>query len=393
MQWKLILQRKSVNRISDEKGIKQLKKIKRAVERNQTLGFRCRMPSSLPEPEELRSVEQAISPNRWSYTVNAVVLKDNFRSEDTAEKYFSHILSMAQKTGNLLGWSVDVAETDAPVATGDQAQAEEVWKARLPLVLPELSDVAKSSFWPGVFERDAHIRVVHRAVASFLETNREERSHVLLYGLPAGCKSTVFKGLKAFYEQSDPTVERVTMFDATTLTKAGLENWLLNRAAKQALPEIICLEEIEKHKPENLLSLLSVMASGEIMRTNCKVGHAKADAKVLVWATCNDEQTLKNFHRGALWSRFSHQLHCARPTRSLMEKILAHKIQKLPGGNQEWVGPILRFAYDEIGNDDPRFIVGLLDGREGILDGSYFGDLLAIERAKHEEEQRRTVAA
>jgi hypothetical protein len=391
MKWKLVIQRKSVNRIPDGSGQNQLKHIKHSVERNQTFGLLCKMRTLLPEPLEM---PEASTGARWLYQVKAAVVKERYRSEAAAQKQFESALAVMRRAANSVGWQVHCADEELEPegnttisAVSLNGETPEADQPRPTFVLPVLDDKTTESYFPGVFERDAHIRIVHKSVASFLETNKEERSHVLLYGLPAGCKTTVFAGLKKFYEQDQ--VERVAMLDATTLTKAGLENWILERSRAKCLPEILCLEEIEKHNPNNLLSLLAIMASGELMRTNSRIGRVIAEAKVLVWATCNDEEQLKAFHKGALWSRFTHQLHCARPSRKLMGKILTHKIKKLPGGSPAWVDPVLNYAYDEVGNDDPRFMVGLLDGREGLLDGSYFSDLRSITQAKQEEEARR----
>lgn len=81
----------------------------------------------------------------------------------------------------------------------------------------------------------------------------------------------------------------MTFVDATTASKAGLENWLLDKAETGTLAEIIVLEEIEKQPLDNLLTLVSLMGSGYVAKLNARVGHRKELANVLVWATCNDE--------------------------------------------------------------------------------------------------------
>src|SRR5262245_31260964 len=102
-------------------------------------------------------------------------------------------------------------------------------------------------------------------------------------------------------------------------SKAGLENWLLDRAEQDELADIIVLEELEKLQPlDNLLPLVSLMGSGYIAKLNARIGRRRELANVLVWATCNDEAIIRRWRNGAIWSRFAKKLHCARPSRELM---------------------------------------------------------------------------
>jgi hypothetical protein len=234
------------------------------------------------------------------------------------------------------------------------------------------------------------VAIIHAGVKATVERGGEEPNHFLLYGPPAGAKTRVFKALKAFYEQGRAE-ERVAILDATTLSKAGLEKWLVERAQAGTLPLLLVLEEVEKHKPENLLCLLSVMASGEISRTNARIGHVVAQTKIIIGATCNDEDALKQFHRGALWSRFgSNQLYCPRPDRAMMKMILLDKIRTMRG-SPAWCEPVLAYSYEEVGCDDPRFIVGLLDGKEGLEDGSYLARHRRIRESRLKDLERRGV--
>lgn len=218
------------------------------------------------------------------------------------------------------------------------------------------------------------------------------RSHVLLKGKPAGCKTRLFERFKAWYEK-DSKAERVLFVDAHVMTEAGLENYLLDRAESGSLPEIIVLEEIEKQPPDNLLSLISVMGSGYISKMNARIGHRRELANVLVWATCNDEGIIRKFRAGVLWSRFVHKFHCTRPSQELMRRILLDQVSKM-NGNPEWVDKAIEFAYGLYPKlnhgrpmDDPREIKGLLDGRDRLLDGTYQLDKLAVLKAEAAEAQ------
>ena len=97
----------------------------------------------------------------------------------------------------------------------------------------------------------------------------------------------------------------VTFVDMHTATRAGVENWLLDRAEAGELADIVVFEELEKLQPlDNLLPLVSVMGGGYVSKLNAHVGHRQL-ANILVWATCNDEVAHPAARRsGAIWSRF-----------------------------------------------------------------------------------------
>lgn len=169
---------------------------------------------------------------------------------------------------------------------------------------------------------------------------------------------------------------------------------MLELAVTNKLPEIICIEEIEKQHMDNLLTLLSVMGSGYIMKTNARIGRMKQLAKCVIWATCNDKQLLKNFRDGALWSRFTHKLHCRRPSRELMTRIIKDKVANT-NGDPRWADAAIDFAYDGMASAvgqsivDPRAILGLLDGADRLLDGSYQADYLATYSNGCDDDDRR----
>jgi hypothetical protein len=267
-------------------------------------------------------------------------------------------------------------------------------------VVPALTKDALASYFTGLYERDEHIRIIHDAVTNHVATlsawrrdNTVEvaRSHILLKGKPAGAKTLLFERFKRWFEEASPGAERVTFVDMQTATRAGLENWLLDRAEAADLANIIVLEELEKLQPlDNLLPLVSLMGSGYIAKLNARIGRRHELANVLVWATCNDEAVVRRWRNGAIWSRFAKKLHCPRPSRELMKQILLDTVERI-GGNPEWVDRAMEFAYEVmpqvVGHpmDDPREIKGLLDGRDRLLDGSYQLDLLAILKAEKDE--------
>jgi hypothetical protein len=126
------------------------------------------------------------------------------------------------------------------------------------------------------------------------------------------------------------------------------------------------------------------MASGYVMKTNARIGRSCATASCLIWATCNDEEALRKFRNGALWSRFPHRLHCRRPSPELLRRIVAERALALglPVGCADLAFEFAQKTWPaETGAgplDDPRQVLALLDGGERLLDGSYQADLLEI---------------
>jgi hypothetical protein len=291
---------------------------------------------------------------------------------------------------------VPTSHWDIPKVDADASDSP-----RPTFVPPEsLSEATERGVFEGIYDREFHIHAIHLSVLDYFDSlrahaidprNEVARNHTLLYGKPASCKTTVLKAFKAWYER-DSDVERVLFIDAHTMTKAGLENFLLEKARSRELPEIIVLEEIEKHEPTNLLALISLMGSGFISKMNAHIGFRREIANVLIWATCNNEEVIRNFRGGVLWSRFGNKFPCTRPSRELMTKILLKAVLGR-GGNPAWVHAAIDFAYDEmrgvIGRpmDDPREIKALLAAKDFLLDGSYQRGLVAALQADASEKQ------
>ena len=394
MKFDIILEKQSVHRINGEINRRKLKQIASVGCRNQQYGFSSKLVD-FGEPEH---IFDECGQERYRYFAKIRLSEGQARSEDVAVKRYKKILENIARAALSHGWQI-VGEKvrTATVTQGnrlglfqdhlakgsshqDEApEPESIPPFRVPRLTPEIMEKAFQGLW----ERESHIRVIQASVERFVDSCKTQPSHVLLYGHPAAAKTTLFKKFKEFYEYDGH--ERVAHIDAPTMTKAGFETWLLSRAKNNNLPEIVLVEEIEKVQPENLLCLLSVMASGYIQRTNARIGKVDGQMPILVWATCNDEELLKKFARGALWSRFTHKLPCARPSRELMWKILLREVEKIPGGKPEWAEKALFFGWDNLGMRDPRAICGLLDGRDRLITGEYQEDMRAILKAFEKE--------
>lgn len=239
--------------------------------------------------------------------------------------------------------------------------------------------------WPGyfshIFDREAQIRVIMDSVRSAFDSDWRRRNHCLLYGNPACGKTEV---LLAVERMLGPAI--ALKLDATSLTKAGAENLLLEM---EAVPPVLILEELEKCNPANLPWLLGVMDQrGEIIKTNARIGVRRREARCLCLATVNDLSLFTSIMSGALASRFQHKVYCPRPSRAILEKILRREVQA-NGGKEEWIAPALHFVCHVEGTNDPRRAISVLDGGDRLLTGEYQADWKQIHEAKKREQHEK----
>jgi hypothetical protein len=366
------IERISSNKLNDDKLKQQVKEITSAADKRQQSNGVVGQHTKVVGPEQ--------RPDGYFYSFKVRLSKDNFRSEAAAQKCLENgkkfvIRAAEARQWKVLGDAADVAERKII------AENRGVFK------VGELTDEVMKEYFGGIYERAPHIRMIHRGIQAAVNSNWEERNHTLLYGQPAAAKTILFKRFKTWYESSAVDVERVAMVNSTTISKAGLETWLLEKARDGLLPNIICFDEIEKFNMDNLSCLLAVMDDqAKIMRTNAKIGKQEAETPVVIWATCNDIEKLKAFNNEALFSRFVKRYPCVRPSRQLMKEMIVDKINNRRKRGQKadikWADAVINYAFDVAKNNDPRFISGLLDGEDDLLNGKYFEDLEAIKNAE-----------
>lgn len=246
------------------------------------------------------------------------------------------------------------------------------------LALPLLSDeaaISNSEYFKDIFSREPQIRVVLSSIWSALQTNFSRRNHCVLYGLPACAKTQILLNIEEMFGPGS-----VLRIDATSATKAGIENLFFKELVD--IPLITVIEEIEKTSEEVLRVWLGAMdARGEIRKITFRKTEIR-EIKTLCFATANDKLALDKLmggtekHPGPLSSRFVHQLYCPRPDRNVLSKILHRDIKKY-GGKEEWIEPALDLA-EELNTNDPRRVLGFLDGGDRLLTGKYQQDMLHI---------------
>jgi hypothetical protein len=365
------LERHAKIKLNPNKASQALEEIAQVATRNRRLGLavvaiEAKEPEAVPGPE---------GETQYRYAARIRLKQTRARSPEKALACYRHAYKRLARKARAKRWRV----VSQPPTEAQTPVVVEAPKDRLPLRLPDLTPELVAEAFAGIYEREAHIRLIHDAMRTFVATQGRRASHILLYGEPAAAKTSLVRRFKGVYER-DGDVERVVFLDAQTMTKAGLEDWLLAQAEAGQLPEVIVVEELEKQDEKVLLPLISVMGSGYLMKTNARVGRWEEQVRVMIWGTCNNEALLRRFHAGALWSRFTHQLPCVRPGREVMRRILLEEVAERRG-DPGWADAALAFACEELHTTDPRQIVGLLDGGDRLLTGAYQADYRAIREA------------
>lgn len=346
-------------------------------------------------PRLIKEVETGTGPNRrLHYSAVITLKKDRYRDENAVQRGFDHTLNILNRSARRLKWRVasdealavqpdeelavvngagDVMDDPAPRLLNNKKPAPKPSIYMTGEALPPLTDDVFNTYFKRIYDREAHIRIIYDHLCLAVKTNFKVRHHTLLKGKPACAKSELFL---AFIDWlGDDFIESI---DASTMTKAGLEHHLMKHAEMGTLKPILIMEEIEKTDDANVSCLIQVMdARGKIQRTNANTvreGLGALDCKPIIWGTCNDEDALEKFHKGAIWSRFGNKLECVRPDRTLMERILKREVEEI-GGKDEWIDPVLKFCFEELvgtklkgQHDDPRFVRSFLAGGDRLLD-------------------------
>jgi hypothetical protein len=368
-QFDLVLEKVSQRMLTPDKVREQLQHIRNAAGRNQSRKFRGVLEKNLPDPIATTQSGQPV----YVYHAKLRLKKEGETTKEKLLQQYEEVMRVVKAAARTKGWVVlDEGQEGIALRTGElnplivQAERERAINVQqnLNVELPSLTRENMIAFFGRLYRRENHIRIIHAANLTAAMTRFEKRRHCLAWGPPGTAKTQMFD---AFVQLYGP--DKVLHLDATTTTKAGLENLILRKASDGLLPPFLYLEEIEKYDLNMLHCLHAIMDErGRIQRTNARIGNVAAEAKMVVWATCNSLGKLKQFEGGAILSRFSNrkQLYCPRPDEDLMRLILAREVEEM-GGDEFWVEPVVRFVFDEMKTNDPREAVSLLDGRELLL--------------------------
>lgn len=401
LKFDVTVERVTKKKLSPSKLKAQLRYIGESALRSQAANWdRYSIPKRL-----LREIERGDGEERAiQYTAVIQVQKERYINEEAVRRRWVNTKKVMERAARRKGWNLVGDEALVPASNGEyqvvNGAGEPVGDPAPRIVgqvavlppppspyltgsaeLPPLDDVVLAKYFSRIYDRESHIRIVYDNLRMAVRTGFKTRHHILLKGPVACAKTELFL---AFIDWlGDDLIEAL---DASTMTKAGLERLLMEKALSGTLKPILLMEEIEKCHPENISCLIQVMdARGKIQRVNANTvrdGDSVADCKIIVWGTCNDEEELKKAHSKAIWSRFSQRMDCERPDRALMKRILLREVEEI-GGREEWIEPVLTFCYDELAKmprfkddfDDPRFARAMLVGGERLLDNSNKGFL------------------
>ena len=380
ISFNVYVEKKSKHKLNEDQIRIQLRYIADAAARNESRGFIGKVQRKSVEPSEIDN-----DPEDYKYLYKARIrlVATKSRSEETANKAFEAAERVVQAAASAKEWTY-VGQQSFVQEEGQAGalEAEGVNLDRPPFALPDLTPELIQKHFGNLYDREAHIRLIHDSARTHVNSGGEYRTHVLLYGPAASAKTTLLHGFKEMFEGGKDH-ERVMVVDATTTSKAGFEIKLMQMAQDGLLPEFVYIEEIEKQMkrvPAVFNCLLSIMDSrGTISRTNARVGSITRATPVTVWATSNDEDFIKHYDSGAIWSRFQRRIRCEAPSRDRVRQIMTDKVLLYPEGKLEWVEPALILGWDILNSKDPREIIALaLDGKDRLLTGEFQKDILAV---------------
>lgn len=257
---------------------------------------------------------------------------------------------------------------------------DEVRERSMPIIDELLNSdeaLTASPYFNGIYDRNAQIRSVLSSVKSFLESGGQRRNHVLLWGLPACAKTQILNSVADLLGK-----DAIVRLDGPSTTSAGIYKTYFKELADIPEPPFVIFEEAEKTSEESLRVWLGALDDrGELRKVNAREMTSR-NIKILCLATVNDKDEFDKLmggtanKPGALSSRFVHQLNCPRPDRKVLKMILERDVMA-NGGNLKWIEPALQLA-EAIETNDPRKVLGFLDGGKRLLDGTYQKDILKI---------------
>lgn len=308
-----------------------------------------------------------------SYSFDAVFVMQHSGLDDVTSE-LGDVATAMNSVGHIYGWEFFKAFKDAgsDTAVGDFVSP---LNSESEVSDSDISLGEAAPYFSHLFERNAQISIVLSAIDAARSTHFSHRFSAVLFGPPGSGKSAICGGIMEMVGEN-----HILRFDGPSCTKAGLENFFLDGG--DLTPKIMVFEEIEKTDPEALKIMLGILDTrGEIRKTTGDEGQRIADVKVLCIATVNNLPLFEKLHAGALSSRFTHKIHCPRPSRKCLESILEREVASV-GGKCAWIAPALDYVLGEEGCTDPRRAIAVcLSGRDRLLTGAYQRALRSIQRS------------
>lgn len=309
----------------------------------------------------------------YVYSVKVAVKCVPSRLRTTIGQEFDNITASMDAKAKLPAFRWRVAEIDGtPYIPHDESAIqidadEEVGYA--PFELPPF-EVWRANFEGILYGMEDYIEIIYRALETAVKSQWRDRINIALIGPPACGKSHLCKIIASILGQ-EATVE----YDATSTTMAGAQGEL---GAREEMPRVMIIEEIEKAPESSLPWLLSILdLRGEIKKTTARKNIDKT-VKLIGICTVNSEEKFKALASGALASRFALPLYFERAPRDVLWSILNREVKGIDGGDESWIEPAIDFAEALNAKDsnvltvDPRRLIAIcLTGREKLLTGDF----------------------
>lgn len=386
------LERKNTKRFGNETIQTQLDYlIGRAVAGNRSQ-WKCE-ESTINEPERTGSTwtydvllsferQKSVAPDRLNNELDGILKFLNSAGSGSKFKNFPWTIKGVLpdwKSGELTTIDLPVAETDDVNEVIDFNRAVPLDQIEFPDLLLYGSDdeIESHPAFRGIYGRAPYIRVLFSSIKTMKDTNGLRRNHCLLHGKPGTAKTSLFRGM-----QQVLGVGSYLNINANSATRAGIETIFLRRLKTIGVPPFIFIEEIEKTLEAILTVWLSILDERAEVRKITHHSVDKQEVRSLCFATANDKVLFDRLtggrpgHPGALSSRFTKPLYVPRPDWNIMKRILLRDID-LYGGQYEWADKCIDIAK-EIGTNDPRIVLSLLDGGDRLISGGYKEDIMQI---------------
>lgn len=343
---------------------------------------------------ERRTLRSNVDANKLTLEMNAILGFLTEAGKSSGFKDYPWTIS-GHKTTN---WkAIDNPKPDAPASGGDGVDLTELVDFDQALTLEELEipdvlihgtdeEIEAFPAFNGLYGRSAHVRVMFSSIKTMQDTGGMRRNHCLLHGLPGCAKSSLFKGVQTVLGHGG-----FLSLNANSATRAGIEAIFLRRLKQTGCPPVIFIEEIEKTLEAILTVWLSILDERAEVRKVTNNEANRAEIRSLCFATANDKVLFDRLmggrpgHPGALSSRFTKPLYVPRPNRETLRRILLRDI-KLYGGKPEWADKCLEIS-DEVKTNDPRIVLGFLDGGDRLLNNKYKEDILTIHRLEQADKE------
>lgn len=325
-----------------------LRQIEEIVGRGLASGRKKSWSCEQPRVIEPKEIEEG-----WLYEANLVFTYTG--KETDAARMMAQIIAIKDfmaKAGNAKGWEVADHEASTPCVNAFNGSD----------LIADIS-VNPDGHFDKLYGLDPQIQVLLSALSTAVETDYTKRFHAVLHGQPGCGKSELLSCVKEMVGD-----EGVMEFDGTQTTAAGAVSHLVDA---DVLPPVLIIEEIEKVPDQAFMWLLGALDGRAEIRKITAHGVRQRKVPFVCFATVNDLETFESRHKGAMASRFSHKIHCPRPSEEVVRMILEREIHSI-AGNPDWIEPAVRHCIDVEKTSDPRRIIAVcLTGKDGLLDGSF----------------------